>query len=735
MPNKVRWLRRALLLLALLVAGWGLLPRPALLPPGLEFSRVVLDRNGQVLYLTLTSDGKYRLPAHWDELSPELLTATLEMEDRRFFSHSGADPRSLLRAAWGVLTGRKLGGGSTLTMQFARLRWQLETRSTWGKLTQIFRALQLERHYSKQHLAEAYFTCAPYGGNVEGAAAASWRWCGKPAGELTMREAASLSVIPQSPTTRRPRATGNVSLAAAQARLMTRLRAAKGEPPSPLDGQFQLTPAPVPRLAPHWSLRQLAGSRPALVVPSTLDLAQQTLVEQSLADYLARWRPQGLDNAAALLLHAPTREVRAYVGSADFWNEKIGGQVDGVRARRSPGSALKPFIYALAFQAGLIQPHTLLDDAPRRFAAYNPENSDRDFLGPIAASEALRRSRNVPAVALAERLPDAGLEGYLRSAGVALARRDYGLALAIGGAEVSLEELAGLYAGLADPASANLTPATCYLTLDALRGPETGAPAGLAWKTGTSNGFRDAWACGVLGDYVLVVWMGHFNGQPMPGLFARQTAAPLLWQTITRLGLHAQESVRPAGITEVAVCSVSGDLVGPHCPHACKGLFIGGVSPITSCHVHQEIFLDVQGQRVATADESTQRKVCECWSAERLAEFRYAGFPRANLPSHAEDLSALPDLTSAPAPRIISPQPSLTYLLRANDPSKNTIPLEAHAAPGVRRVHWFAGPRYLGSTAPAQPLLWAAAVGRWKLQVLDDAGRSAQVALDVRAAQ
>ena len=727
------WTGRLALLSAVACLGWFLLPKPALLPPEMAFSRLVLDRDGQVVYITLTSDGKYRLPVRFADLPPTLLAATLEMEDRRFYSHHGADPRSLTRALWGIVSRQKLGGGSTLTMQFARLRWRLNTRSTWGKLAQIFRAVQLERHYSKQEIAEGYFTCAPYGGNVEGAAAASWRWCGKPPGELTLREAASLSVIPQSPARRRPRTNGNPSLAAAQARLMTRLRANKGEAPSALDAEYHLAPRPVPRNAPHFALRSLREHPGELVVKTSLALAQQESLEQSIADFLSRWEAHGLNNAAALLMHTPSREIRAYVGSADFWSDKISGQVDGIRAPRSPGSALKPFIYALAFDAGLIQPRTLLDDAPSRFAGYNPENSDREFLGPIAASEALRRSRNLPAVQLANRLPSGGLEAFLRNSGVKLPRKDYGLALAIGGAEVSMEALAGLYADLAQPTQ-GLSPAACWLTLEALRGREAGAPAGLAWKTGTSNGFHDAWACGVIGDWVLCVWIGNFNGKPMPGLFARQTAAPLLWQTVLRLDLKASKTPRPSQITDVNLCSISGDLLGPHCPHSSKGLFIGGVSPITKCTVHREIFVDGRGQRVAEDDGSARRKVCEVWSSQRLAQFERAGLPRAKAPELLSETEGNAASVSAPPPRILSPQPALTYVLRPNDPGKNAIPLDADAAPGVRLVYWFAGSNFLGASAPAKPLLWRPSPGQWTIQALDEDGRSSEVKITVHAA-
>ena len=776
------------ILFAVLWIAWLLLPKPELQPPGAEFSHVVLDRDGRVLFITLTADEKYRLPVKLAELSPEMITATLEMEDRRFFSHHGADVRSLARSAWGVVSRQRLGGGSTLTMQYARLRWHLATRSVWGKLTQVFRAVQLERHYGKTDLAEAYFTFAPYGGNVEGVEAASLLWCGKQAHDLSLREAAALSVIPQSPTKRRPKTSGNPALESAQGRLMTRLRVARGEPASELDAEFSLRPVAVPRLAPHFARKTIIAQPRELSVRTTIDLTQQQTIERSIADFLSRERARGLRNAAAILVHAPTHEVRAYVGSAGFFDETICGQVDGVKARRSPGSALKPFIYGLAFDAGLIHPRTLLDDAPRRFASYNPENSDRGFLGPIPAAEALRRSRNVPAVELLARLPGGGLDSFLRDAGVQLARPrgEYGLSLALGGAEVSLEELAMLYAGLANVAAtpssqeggrdasscgqesgnklrdkaarkqpcgegaaatdaaaateraitgkAALSSAARWLVLDALRGSEPGAPGGLAWKTGTSHGFRDTWACGVMGEWVLCVWVGNFDGKPMPGLFARDTAAPLLFQTVTRLGLRAKIPARPSEIANVDLCGDSGALAGAHCPHRTHGNFIAGVSPIDVCSVHREILLDENGRRVALTDgrAGTRREVAEFWPAQRLEQFRHAGLPRKEPPPLARDDTAR---NSGAAPRIVSPQHALTYVLHVGDTAKNSIPLEADAAAETREIHWFAGAHYLGASTPSHPLMWKAAPGRWQIQVVDDSGRVAKTSVTVVAAQ
>lgn len=716
----VRSLKAAGVLLVGLVLVYALLPEPDLLPPDLEYSRTVLDRDGEVIFLTTTSDGMLRLPATLDQIAPEMLEATVEMEDRRFFSHPGVDPRSILRAAWGVVSGQKLGGGSTITMQLGRLRWGLETRSFSGKCGQIFRAIQLERHYSKDEIAAAYFTIAPYGGNVEGVRAASFRWCGKPASELTLREAASLSVIPQSPSTRRPRDVGNPSLAAAQARLMTRLRANHGEPPNELDAEFHLTPNPIPRQVPHLARHRLLEEPNSLTVTTAIDLEQQLTVEASIGDFLDRWYGRGLRNASAILLHAPTGEIRASVGSADFHNVGIAGQVDGTRARRSPGSTLKPFIYALALDAGVIQPQTLLDDAPKRFAGYNPENSDRQFLGPVAAHEALRRSRNIPAIELANQLPNGGLEAFLRASDVELPRRSHGLALAIGATELRLVDLAKLYAELAHPQQGRLSPEACWLTLDALSCEEPGAPLGLACKTGTSNGFRDAWACGVMGDWVLCMWVGHFNGRGMPGLFASETAAPLLWQTVSRLRLKARPpaEARPADVVKVPMCVVSGDLAGDDCPHHREGWFIGGVSPIKTCKVHQQ-----RGDRVV-----------EVWSANRLEQFRAAGFPRSNSLQLSADDHAHRSSSFGPPPEILSPQSALTYYIQANTPEQNRLLLEANAAPDTRQIHWFADRRYLGASAPTEPLSWQPIVGDYELQAMDDAGRVSSVRIRVRLA-
>ncbi len=692
-----------------------------------------------------------------------MIAATLTLEDRHFYDHPGVNPLSLLRAAWGVVSRSSRGGGSTITMQLARLRYGLHTRSPWGKLVQMFRAVQMERHHGKDALLEAYLNQAPYGGNVEGVGAASLLWCGRPAAELTMREAVALSVLPQSPTTRRPRAAGgNPALAAAQHRLWERLRTERGLPADPLDASFTLHALqPPPREAPHLA-RRLFAEKPVLdrvssgvPVQCALEVERQRKVEHALNDYVERKREVGITNACALLVHAPSREVLAYVGSSQFLDSTIQGQVDGVMARRSPGSALKPFIYALAMQQGLIHPHTLLRDRRMAFGSYNPENFDRHFSGPISSQDALYHSRNIPAVSLAQRLAAPGLYGFLKEAGVALPRpaEHYGLALPLGGGEVSMEELAELYALLASDGCARrlqhlpgqpkadakplLSNEARYLTREMIRTRE-GEPAlddpAVTWKTGTSHGFRDAWAAGMRGDYVLVVWIGNFNGKANPAFIARECAAPLLFEVFRHLRLPVRRTSPPIGVSQVELCAVSGQLPTPHCQHRVQGGFIPGVSPITPCDIHREVLLDpASGLRLARDDgrPGLQRETYEFWPPDMLEMFKIAGVPRKTPPPLEPSAESLAAADAALGPKIVSPRPALVYTLQASDAARQSIPLRADTAPGVSRVFWFAGPRFLGASEPTSAVMWPASAGKWRVHVLDDHGRSAAVEVKV----
>lgn len=749
----VRGVVAALVMVAASWIGYLLLPEAGLYPDGVEFSQVVEDKNGDVVHIALAPDGRYRVRCELDDISDELVKATLFHEDKHFYKHPGVNPASLVRAAWGMVSGERLGGGSTITMQLARMRFGLETTSISGKFVQIVRALQLERHHGKRDILEAYFNQAPYGGNVEGVSAASLIWCGVPVAELGMREAVALSVIPQSPARRCPSSSkANLELAAAQFRLWRRMAAVDGRRVDPLDSEFVLRPAAgVPRHVPHLARRLMSRSPSSDRIRSTIDLHQQRVLEESVAAYIERHNSVGIRNACALLVHAPTREVRAYIGSAEFRNAEILGQVDGVVARRSPGSALKPFVYGLAVQRGLIHPASLVRDARRSFGDYNPENFDRGFIGPIPAGDALYHSRNIPAVSLAARLGDGTFYSFLRSAHVALPEdaEHYGLSLPLGGGEVSMEELGELYAMLAsdgvprdlvierdlaaresidfDPL---LTQEVCFVTRQMLKPRDYDVLADNAevrWKTGTSHGFRDAWSVGILGDYVLLVWIGNFDGSGNPAFVARNSSAPLMFQALARLDLRASGDYAPDGVKKIDLCAISGQLPTPHCVNYQRGWFIPGVSSIAPCSVHREVLIDPDsGLRVAYDDgkRSLIREIHEFWPADMLGLFRAAGLPRRVAPPFEPSEEMLSTAQASQAPVILSPHASLIYTIRLSDPERSKLPLRVDAAPDSSKVFWFIGTSFVGTSKPGEALFWPAKVGEWTAHAIDDRGRS-----------
>src|SRR6266508_2661571 len=431
------WVKSLALLGMTACVIWLALPKPPLLE-GISFSQCVRDGNGKLLRVTLSADQKFRIWTPLHDISPALIDATLRFEDKYYRHHPGVNPVALLRSALNLRPGHAHNGASTITMQLARLRYHLRTRTLGGKFVQILRALELERHYSKAEILEAYLNLAPYGRNIEGVGAASQIYFGKSAGHLTTPEAISLCVIPQSPTRRALFANrDNHSLDSALSGWYDRAKINHQ-----FSGRSFSARAQSERkfLAPHFVQQVLATEKDRDEIVTTLDLAKQQLIERRIADYIRTNRGRGIQNAAALLIDTRSMEVLAQVGSADFFNAEIQGQVDGTRAPRSPGSTLKPFVYALALEQGLIHPLSILADAPRTFGEYNPENFDREFLGPIRACDALARSRNLPAVELAAQLRHPTLYEFLRGAGVKLPRAEslYGLALPLGGAEVTM---------------------------------------------------------------------------------------------------------------------------------------------------------------------------------------------------------------------------------------------------------------------------------------------------------
>jgi penicillin-binding protein 1C len=753
------------LLLALIISAvafryWPREPLRAKIPS----STAVFDRHERLLRLTLASDEQYRLWTNLEDVSPELVEALLLHEDRHFYRHLGFNPLAFIRAAFSTYLGGTRVGGSTLTMQLARLKYGLNTRTIPGKLEQIARAIQLELMYSKRELLEAHLNLMPFGGNVQGVGTASLIYFGKRADQLDLAEALALVVIPQSPTRRAPNGTEPDTLRSARLRLFERWVMEHPQAETWRESVEQpLTFARVadlPFAAPHFVEHILRAQRTnhwadavQQRVVTSLDLSLQQLAERVLRQYVRERADIGIRNASVLLVDFRDMTVRAMVGSADFHSREIHGQVNGTLAKRSPGSALKPFIYALAIDQGLIHPLTVLKDAPASFGPFSPENFDGRFVGPISATEALTRSRNVPAVSLSSQLAQPNLYQFLKTAGVAnlASERHYGLALALGGGEVTMEELAMLYGVLAnrgvlvpvryfdghgEPRARLLSEAAAFMTLEMLRSaPRPEDPftrkqdrVRVAWKTGTSWGFRDAWTAGVFGPYVLVVWIGNFDGRGNPAFVGVQAAAPLFFRLIDAIVAQDRSLTepifrQPPNLARVEVCAASGDLPNAECPQTALTWYIPGVSPIKVSDVHRRVWIDIRtGEQACPPYDPryTRSEVFEFWPSELMQLFAQAGMPRRQPPEPAACSTAAANL--AP-PRITSPLTSVTYTLRAARLGEEIIPLSANTSGEVRRVHWFVDDIYVGSSAPGTTIGWTPTrTGRYLVRAVDDRG-------------
>lgn len=439
-----------LIILAVALVGLRLWPH-APLKDRAGYSRTVTAQNGELLRMTLAPDAHYRLWTPLEEISDAMVQSVLLKEDRYFYWHPGINPRSMLRAAFATYIGGNRQGGSTISMQLARRLYGIESRKISGKLKQMCLALWLEVRYSKHDILEAYLNFVPMGGNVEGVEAASRVYFHKSADELALGEALALAVIPQNPT---PRARFGDSLQNARSLLMRQWQEAYPDDRRSLS----LIDLPIsawkredlPFLAPHYTDMLLARDADEHLL-GTLDLEWQLALENIISRFVQEQRPQGVRNAAALLVDTRDVSVKAMVGSADYLDAAIHGQVNGTMARRSPGSTIKPFLYALAIDQGVIHPLTMLRDAPSAYGSFQPENFDGRFVGPIPAQDALIRSRNVPAIWLANQTRKPTLYQFFKQAGVTRLKPEeyYGLPLALGGGEMKMTELAAMYVLLA----------------------------------------------------------------------------------------------------------------------------------------------------------------------------------------------------------------------------------------------------------------------------------------------
>ena len=543
-------------------AGWVASLGPLPLEQAHTVSTSIVDRNGKLLRAYAMADGRWRLPVDTKAgIDPGYLKLLLAYEDRRFYDHRGIDPLALGRAALQLTRrGHIVSGGSTITMQLARLMEPRRERSVYAKLRQMVRAIQIERQLGKDQILDLYLALAPFGGNLEGVRAASIAYFGKEPKRLSLAESALLVALPQSPETRRLDRHPDVARIARDrvlARMVDEHRVMEEDAVQARAVTVPRLRKPMPILAPHSADQAILTAKDTPVIRLTLDSSLQKTLEALARDRAVAQGPN--ISVAMIAVDNESGDVLARVGSSDYFDERRAGQVDMTRAVRSPGSTLKPFIYGLAFEDGFVHPESLIDDRPIRFGSYAPENFDMTFQGTVPVRKALQLSLNVPAIALLDRVGASRLSSRLKQAGgnLVLPKEEApGLAMGLGGVGITLQDLAQLYAGLArlgttkplreimaardarDPLRL-MDQAAAWQVGNVLIGtppPENGVHNRIAFKTGTSYGYRDAWSVGFDGRITIGVWVGRPDGAPVAGLVGRTAAAPILFDAFARTG-------------------------------------------------------------------------------------------------------------------------------------------------------------------------------------------------------
>lgn len=699
-------------------------PLPA--PDGAaSYSVLHMTEEGKLLRITLSDTGKYRIKMGLDEISAYAAKGFTAYEDRWFYFHPGINPASLLRAVFlNSSKGRVVSGGSTITMQLAKMR-EPKKRTYAAKIMEAFRAVQLEIKYSKKELLEMYLNTVPMGGNIEGIAAASFLYFNKHPKELSPGEASLLIALPKNPNRLRPdknlkaayEARDNVLERTSKLLKLsgTMLSAARNE-------KYPGRRFENPYIMPH--LVNRAPVKNAPVIRYTINPAIQGVAEYRLADLIRRIKHKGVHNGAVIVIENKTMKVRAYCGSPDFNDKKHAGEIDGVNIYRSPGSALKPLLYGLGVDAGIITPKKVLYDIPREYDGYFPVNSQKTFIGPVTAQAAITKSLNSTAVWLERELMPRGLLYTLKKSGFTGGPRrsvNPGLSVVLGTYPMTLEEMSVMFAAIANKgllkppvyaaeakqgrAYRIMSPEAAFIISEMLASGErpdlpqswefTHYRGKTAFKTGTSFGLIDAWCIGYTPSYTVGVWLGNADCSPSHELVGIKSAAPLMLEIMNFLTRFEDEwFVKPARVDAGKVCSLTGCLPGPHCKALTDDLFVKSCTVNRECYVHRQIYVNKKSglradpSKLKQPADAYEKRVVEEWPPEVAAFLRKAGSHLAHIPSYSREEA--PD-GSYLKPKILSPVNKNIYIYNSALPKEaQKIPLRAAAAGGAgEKAVWF----------------------------------------------
>ncbi|MEY0491028.1 peptidoglycan glycosyltransferase PbpC [Proteus terrae] len=734
--------------------------------PEPQIATIVTAQDGTPLWRFADKEGVWRYHVKLTDVSPEYLEALITYEDRWFYQHPGVNPMSILRAAWQDLSsGRIVSGGSTLSMQVARLI-DPHSRTLGGKIKQLWRTLQLEWYYSKDEILEIYLNRAPFGGTLEGIGAASWAYLGKSPADLSAGEATLMAVLPQAPSRLRPDRYPERAQAARD-KVLDRLAEYQIWPQEKVDEikeeQVLLAPRQTPQLAPLLA-RRMYNEKREPVITTTIDIN----IQRQLEDIANQWKYQLADKTslAILVVDHTDMSVKGYVGSADFNDNSRFGHVDMISAWRSPGSTLKPFIYALALDEGLIHAESLLQDVPRRFDNYRPGNFDSDFNGAVSASEALSRSLNLPAVQLIEVYGAKKFAAKLRHNHLEM-RFPYGsepnLALILGGTATRMDELVSAFSALARQGKTAplrfkpeqitedrvlMSPGSAWIIRRILAGEARPRPDSaispvvpLAWKTGTSYGYRDAWSIGVNARYTIGVWVGRPDGTPVAGQFGFATAVPIMNQVNNLLtGYFYQNKqrpptdLRPNSVTAATICWPTGKALpkeDSNCRVSRRSWILDNTIPPTLLNdsqegilgINEKIWLDNEGKRTGPNCPNAELKDIALWPIAL----------EAWLPEKERRAKRLPPISETCPPIKEDIIPLFISGIRAGDllrplPGETNLEITVSTQGGSGMQWWFLNGEQIGKTGNGETFSYLLEKrGKYQLSVLDLSGQTDMV--------
>jgi len=752
----------ASLIVILVGVVWLATPLPSPLFSN-NYSTVIVDRNGKLLRVFLNEDEQWRFPPANEEIPKNLVTTAIAYEDKRFFCHIGFDPISLIRALiQNIRAGKIISGGSTITMQVARI-CKPKKRTIINKIVEIFQSVKIELLYSKKDILRLYFNNAPYGGNIIGYRAACLRYWGKDPKELTWAEAATLAILPNNPSLINP--PKNIGLLEKNRNKLLKKIHEKGYIDRETYELALLEPTPelqvrFPFYAPHLSFN-LAGKKIRGEIKTTIDFNIQKNVELLAKEHAKRLNSEGIKNLAVIVAETRTGKVRAYIGSQGYEDKEREGMIDGVRAPRSTGTILKPFLYALAIDDAIIVPETRIRDIPTFYGSFAPNNADNDFRGIVTAREALIQSLNVPAVRLLYTYGVPDFLGFLKKAGMTTLFRtadEYGLPLILGGAEGTLWDITAMFRALGNygkfsglqvlendslPAPKQLISAgACYLVLDILADlnrPESeyywelfSDRYPIAWKTGTSYGHRDAWAIGVSPEWTIGVWTGNFTGEGTPNLAGARSSGTLLFQIFQALPKNPENALfhKPTtDLVKIKICPESGYLATPECPNPIEVDAPPTSKSLPLCSFHKKIFTTKDGKyRVCSLCwdlNDKKEQIYTVYPPEVIQHLKTRGHSFIALPPHKPDC---PSQSTMNLIEIIYPtQRSIIIVPKGLSEEYEKIIAKAAYSGAKGELYWYLDNIFIGATIDEHNIPLDLTNGWHNLQAIDQEGHFQKV--------